>query len=153
VGFAEGRTDAGVGGGETGRGRPDAPDAPEAAGGRPSTPDGVAARPPAAATGTALAAAPGTAPGAVVGGASPAVWCSGISKRYGGVSAVNQVDLTLHDGEILGLIGPNGSGKTTLFDVISGLTPNNGGRVILEGRDVTDRPAHVRAALGLGRSL
>ena len=76
-----------------------------------------------------------------------------LSKRYGGVMAVDEVDLTLSEGEILGLIGPNGSGKTTLFDVITGLTPNNGGRVILGGRDVTARPAHIRAAMGLGRSF
>ena len=77
----------------------------------------------------------------------------GLSKSYGGVMAVYDVDLKLHEGEILGLIGPNGAGKTTIFDLITGLTPSNGGRVLLEGRDVSDRPAHIRAALGMGRSF
>jgi ABC-type branched-subunit amino acid transport system ATPase component len=77
----------------------------------------------------------------------------GLSKRYGGVMAVNSVDLQLHDGEILGLIGPNGAGKTTIFDLITGLQPSNGGRVILEGRDVSALRAYQRADLGIGRSF
>ncbi|MEN3272440.1 MAG: hypothetical protein V7636_1201 [Actinomycetota bacterium] len=77
----------------------------------------------------------------------------GLTKRYGGVAAVNDVDLTVHEGEILGLIGPNGAGKTTIFDLICGHTPTNGGHVILHGVDVSDRPAHQRALAGLGRSF
>jgi ABC-type branched-subunit amino acid transport system ATPase component/predicted MFS family arabinose efflux permease len=78
---------------------------------------------------------------------------SGLTKRYGGVTAVLDVSIQLHDGEILGLIGPNGAGKTTIMDLISGFTPINGGRVLLNGTDVTEMPAHVRAELGLGRSF
>lgn len=77
----------------------------------------------------------------------------GLVKRYGGVTAVNGVSLQLHQGQILGLIGPNGAGKTTLFDLISGFTPLNGGRVILHGRDVTSLDAFQRAELGMGRSF
>ena len=77
----------------------------------------------------------------------------GLAKRYGGVMAVWDVGLTLHEGQILGLIGPNGAGKTTVFDLITGLTPADGGRVILGGLDVTGLPTHDRAALGLGRSF
>jgi branched-chain amino acid transport system ATP-binding protein len=77
----------------------------------------------------------------------------GLTKRYGGVVAVRDVDLALHDGEILGLIGPNGAGKTTVFDLISGLIPSDGGRVILGDIDVTEWPAWRRAGSGLARSF
>ncbi|HYZ97470.1 MAG TPA: ATP-binding cassette domain-containing protein, partial [Acidimicrobiales bacterium] len=76
-----------------------------------------------------------------------------LTKRYGGITAVSEVSLRLHEGEILGLIGPNGAGKTTVFDLISGFQRLDGGRVLLGGRDVTHRPAHVRARAGLGRSF
>jgi ABC-type branched-subunit amino acid transport system ATPase component len=76
-----------------------------------------------------------------------------LTKRYGGVMAVNGVDVTLHQGEILGFIGANGAGKTTLFDLISGFTRNDYGRVLVHGQDVTDWPAWRRARLGLGRSF
>ena len=59
---------------------------------------------------------------------------TGLSKHYGGIVAVDDVDIELHEGEILGLIGPNGAGKTTIFDLISGFTPSNGGRIDFNGR-------------------
>jgi branched-chain amino acid transport system ATP-binding protein len=77
----------------------------------------------------------------------------GLSKHYGGVIAVEDVDIDLHDGEILGLIGPNGAGKTTIFDLISGFTVADRGRIELMGIDVTDASASARAAAGLGRSF
>jgi branched-chain amino acid transport system ATP-binding protein len=73
--------------------------------------------------------------------------------RFGGVQAVDQASFALHDGEVLGLIGPNGAGKTTIFDAISGFVRPASGRVLFLGEDVTDLPAHRRAALGLGRSF
>jgi branched-chain amino acid transport system ATP-binding protein len=78
---------------------------------------------------------------------------TGLSKNYGGVLAVDDVNIDLHEGEILGLIGPNGAGKTTLFDLISGFTPTNGGRLEFMGLDVTELSATQRARAGLGRSF
>ena len=79
--------------------------------------------------------------------------CRGIVKRFGGIHAVDEVDLDLRAGEILGLIGQNGAGKTTLFDCISGFLPTDAGTVELRGRDVTDWAPHERARAGLGRSF
>ena len=79
--------------------------------------------------------------------------CRDVVKRFGGISAVNHVDLELREGEVLGLIGQNGAGKTTLFDCISGFLPSDEGRVHLRGEDITDLPPHARAARGLGRSF
>ncbi len=74
-------------------------------------------------------------------------------KRFGGISAVDEVDLELREGEVLGLIGQNGAGKTTLFDCISGFLPVDSGRVRFRGEDITELPPHARAELGLGRSF
>ncbi|MEY2424554.1 MAG: hypothetical protein QOI61_126, partial [Actinomycetota bacterium] len=74
-------------------------------------------------------------------------------KRFGGITAVDNVDLELREGEILGLIGHNGAGKTTLMDCISGFNQIDGGRVILQDEDVTEEAPHERALLGLGRSF
>ncbi|HEV7865142.1 MAG TPA: ATP-binding cassette domain-containing protein [Acidimicrobiia bacterium] len=79
--------------------------------------------------------------------------CRGIIKRFGGIHAVDEVDLDLRAGEILGLIGQNGAGKTTLFDCISGFLPIDAGTVELRGRDVTGWAPHERARAGLGRSF
>ena len=76
-----------------------------------------------------------------------------LTKRFGGITAVDEVDLQLKDGEILGLIGHNGAGKTTLMDCVSGFLPIDGGRIELQGRDVGDLAPHDRAVLGLGRSF
>ena len=76
-----------------------------------------------------------------------------VSKRFGGVTAVDQVDFTVKPGQILGIIGSNGAGKTTLFDVCSGFLAPDAGRLALTGRDVTELGASDRAELGLGRSF
>jgi ABC-type branched-subunit amino acid transport system ATPase component len=78
---------------------------------------------------------------------------AGLTKRFGGITAVDGVDLELRDGEILGLIGHNGAGKTTLMDCVSGFLPIDGGRVFIKGLDVTDWAPHDRAVVGLGRSF
>jgi ABC-type branched-subunit amino acid transport system ATPase component len=79
--------------------------------------------------------------------------CHGVVKRFGGITAVDHVDIELRDGEILGLIGHNGAGKTTLFDCISGFLPIDAGRVNFAGEEITDSAPHERALRGLGRSF
>jgi branched-chain amino acid transport system ATP-binding protein len=69
--------------------------------------------------------------------------------RYGGLAALQDVDLTLGQGEVVGIIGANGAGKTTLCRAIAGLVPTQGGRVTLFGADVSYTPAHLRARSGL----
>lgn len=75
-----------------------------------------------------------------------------MSISFGGVRALEGVDLDVAPGEIVGLIGPNGAGKTTLFDCISGLIPGQGS-VAVAGQDVTALAPHLRAHAGLGRSF
>ena len=82
-----------------------------------------------------------------------ALECRGLTKRFGGITAVNKVDLVVPPATIVGLVGHNGAGKTTLFDVLTGYLPADGGRVLLGGRDVTMRPPHRRAIAQLGRSF
>ena len=77
----------------------------------------------------------------------------GLTKRFGGIQAVDDTSFHLREGEILGLIGPNGAGKTTIFDLISGFTKLDEGRISLDGIDITGHAPDRRAALGLGRSF
>ncbi|MBI2710876.1 MAG: ATP-binding cassette domain-containing protein [Actinobacteria bacterium] len=79
--------------------------------------------------------------------------CRSLSKRFGGITAVDDVTLRVEPGRIVGLIGHNGAGKTTLFDVITGFLDANGGRVDVGGEDITDLAPHRRAALDIGRSF
>ncbi len=83
----------------------------------------------------------------------PALEVRGITKTFGGIRAVDDVDLTLRDGQIVGLIGPNGAGKTTIFDLISGFVPLDAGSVRIRGEDLTDAAPDERANAGLARSF
>lgn len=77
----------------------------------------------------------------------------GISKSFGGVRAVDQLDLTVGRGELVGLIGPNGSGKTTTVNLITGLFPVTEGTIVAEGKDITLLPTHRRVAGGISRTF
>jgi branched-chain amino acid transport system ATP-binding protein len=76
----------------------------------------------------------------------------GLTKRFGGLIALDGVDLELRQGEILGVIGPNGAGKTTLFSLIGGSVPATAGEVLLDGRRVTALPAPRRVRAGIVRT-
>jgi branched-chain amino acid transport system ATP-binding protein len=77
----------------------------------------------------------------------------GITVRFGGIVALNDVSFDAVAGEVLGIIGPNGAGKTTLFDVVSGVRAPNAGTVVLDGVDLTNKSATARAQQGLRRTF
>src|SRR5919205_2631603 len=76
----------------------------------------------------------------------------GVTKRFGGVVATDDVTLDVARGEVHALIGPNGAGKTTLIGQISGALDTESGRIIFNGADITRLPAYARVAAGLARS-
>jgi branched-chain amino acid transport system ATP-binding protein len=78
---------------------------------------------------------------------------SGLTKHFGGLAAVSQLDFHVNKGEILGLIGPNGAGKTTVFNLITGVFPPTRGRVVFDGVDITHKKPHQVAKLGIGRTF
>jgi branched-chain amino acid transport system ATP-binding protein len=83
----------------------------------------------------------------------PVLEVAGLTKRFAGVTALADVDLSVGAGELVGIIGPNGSGKTTLFNCIAGAVRPDRGRIALDGREITGRPPHVAARRGLGRTF
>jgi len=72
-----------------------------------------------------------------------------LCRNFGGIKAVRNVDFELERGKIRALIGPNGAGKTTLVSMLCGRTPASSGRIIFQGQDISDLPAHKRIALGM----
>ncbi len=78
---------------------------------------------------------------------------TGVSKRFAGIVALDDVSLQVEAGERVGLIGPNGAGKTTFFNCVLGILRADAGQVLLEGRDVGGLPVHARALLGIGRTF
>ena len=77
----------------------------------------------------------------------------GLTKHFGGVRAVDGIDLAVTRGEIVGLIGPNGSGKSTIVNLICGLLPPTAGRVVFNGADISRLPPHARVTLGIARTF
>jgi branched-chain amino acid transport system ATP-binding protein len=76
-----------------------------------------------------------------------------LSKKFGGLTAVNNVDFTVEKGKINAIIGPNGAGKSTFFNLISGFHPPSSGSIILKGQDVTNMPPNKIAELGIARTF
>jgi branched-chain amino acid transport system ATP-binding protein len=83
----------------------------------------------------------------------PILEVRGVTKHFGGFTALDAIDIEVRDGERFGLIGPNGSGKTTLINCISGALPPDGGRILFQGEDVTRLAGHRRTRLGIARSF
>lgn len=79
--------------------------------------------------------------------------CSNITRRYGGVVAVDGISLTVNAGDITGVIGPNGSGKSTFVDLVSGVTSLSGGTIRFAGTDTTGMPSWKVARLGMARTF
>jgi branched-chain amino acid transport system ATP-binding protein len=77
----------------------------------------------------------------------------GVSKAFGAIVVAERIDLALSSGEALGVIGPNGAGKSTLFNLITGMLRPDSGRIILDGRDITDLAPEDRCRAGIGRSF
>lgn len=94
-----------------------------------------------------------SAPTSATNNVSPVLEATGIVKQFGGLTAVNNVDIYVQPGEMVGLIGPNGSGKTTLFDCLSRVQDVNAGRITLNGVDITEQEPHQVAQLGLSRTF
>ncbi|MBV9463930.1 MAG: ABC transporter ATP-binding protein, partial [Verrucomicrobiae bacterium] len=78
---------------------------------------------------------------------------SGLTKTFGGLKAVQQIDLEVAQGEVLSIIGPNGAGKTTLFNCLSGIYRPDAGGIFLEDRDITGRAPHQVCRLGIARTF
>lgn len=76
-----------------------------------------------------------------------------ITKKFGGLTAVDKFSLEINSGEVIGIVGPNGSGKTTIFNLISGLYCPDEGRLIFNGQDISCFPPYKRTNLGIGRTF
>ena len=84
---------------------------------------------------------------------TPILSAQGLTRRFGGLTAVNQVDLQIQAGELIGLIGPNGAGKTTLFNLLMGLIKPSSGEVMLQGQRITGFKPHQVARLGMVKTF
>jgi branched-chain amino acid transport system ATP-binding protein len=76
-----------------------------------------------------------------------------LTKRFGGLTVINKLDLCLNEGEILGFLGPNGAGKSTFFNLVTGVVLPTSGQILYEGADITKKRPHQVAKLGVGRTF
>jgi ABC-type branched-subunit amino acid transport system ATPase component len=83
----------------------------------------------------------------------PLLATAGLTRRFGGLVAIDQADISIATGTVHGLIGPNGAGKTTLLNLVSGHLASSSGTITFEGLDITRAPAERRAALGVRRTF
>lgn len=86
-------------------------------------------------------------------GEQPLLQLLGVTKRFGGLPAVDNLSMSVREGEVLGIIGPNGAGKSTLAGLIGGSLTPTGGRVMYAGREISRLPAYRRARLGIARTF
>jgi branched-chain amino acid transport system ATP-binding protein len=84
---------------------------------------------------------------------APILQLDGLTRRFGGVTAVDRLSLSVAEGELVSIIGPNGAGKTTMFNLVTGLDKPDAGTVTFAGRDITGLPAERLAALGFARTF
>ena len=84
---------------------------------------------------------------------TPLLQLERVERRFGGLKAVDEVNLSIVPGEIVGLIGPNGAGKTTLINTITGVHPATGGRIVFEGAEITQLKPHAIARRGIARTF
>ncbi|MDS0476954.1 ABC transporter ATP-binding protein [Natrinema sp. 1APR25-10V2] len=84
---------------------------------------------------------------------TPLLQCEGLTKEFGGLTAVDDVDISLESGLIYSLIGPNGAGKTTTFNMIAGLLQPTAGTIAFNGRDITSKSQHDVCQLGIARTF
>ena len=85
--------------------------------------------------------------------AGPILQCQSVERRFGGIVALNGIDMQIERGEIFGLVGPNGCGKTTLTNAITGFYPPQRGRILLNRRDIAGLAPHYIATLGVARTF
>src|SRR6476619_5471270 len=76
-----------------------------------------------------------------------------VTRRFGGLIAVNDVDFTIPQGSIVSLIGPNGAGKTTFFNMLTGVYKPTAGKIVFDGVDLGGKPPHAITQLGIGRTF
>ena len=84
---------------------------------------------------------------------APLLEVRNVTRRFGGLTAVSDVSVSVNPGELVGLIGPNGAGKSTLFNLIAGAMPPSEGAIVFQGEDVTRLPATARCARGVARTF
>ncbi len=83
----------------------------------------------------------------------PILQVKGVTKAFGGILALNRISFDVHEGEVLGIIGPNGSGKTTVVNCITGFIKMSSGKVYFRGKDISGKPPHKIADMGITRTF